>query len=611
MRFIKKYNNFKLILENKEQALSILRKKNISKKDKNFLEISELLEDKFNNLNFLGLLTKYRFTQGTSQDEIKDLIKWLHDNKGAKLLKKPLMQYKFFEELKDEIIQIDMRRKIKLVIDELPRQQKDIYRNASENEKEIFDGWSVKMFDIKYKKPFFDKISQIRTFDELIDYISKFVQQNLDIKSFQEKMDEIESIDGANIFKVEEDNGIIAARIDNFAASKKLGSSSWCISTGITSWSSYVYNKQAYQYFVWNYSLSPADPLFMIGVTVGTNDRIMNIHDMNDRGLMKNIPTFIKELELKGMTSEEFLERRKSIRDDKREEAKRLYEEDPDLVVYAESLQSYLENENMWIDAYDIYDLIPESYDHYGLKQFNIDLPEEEMQFAIGTDSECDDAAYLYQENLWDELNTEAFNPSFIERFIDGESLADELLADEEDYLRDLITEDPDFYEVKAMTDDQRTELEELEEKKYQLEQKLDQLNDSDDWDLDKENELEEEIENIQDRIDELENQDNWDIDEDLVDEKVKELYDDRRQEVINDPVEYLKGLGYTSHRTQNQWGRTTRTIVDIIEGHIDKQRMFEEIIEEDGRGNTLSGYDGEERSVTYAGTDYYIYRTD
>jgi len=326
---------------------------------------------------------------------------------------------------------------------------------------------------------------------------------------------------------------------------------------------------------------------------------------------MKNIPTFIKELELKGMTSEEFLERRKSIRDDKREEANRLYEEDPDLVVYAEALQSYLENENMWIDAYDIYDLIPESYDHYGLKQFNIDLPEEEMQFTIGTDSECDEAAYLYQENLWDDLGTEAFNPSFIERFVDGESLADEFLADEEDYLRDLITEDPDFYEVKAMTDDQRTELEELEEKKYQLEQKLDQLNDSDDWDVDKENELEEEIENIQDRIDELEDQDNWDIDEDLVDEKVKELYDDRRQEVINDPIEYLKGLGYTSHRTQNQWGRTTQTIGDIIEGHIDKQRMFEVIIEEDGRGNTLSDYDGKERSVTYAGTDYYIYRTD
>lgn len=594
MKYLNNYNNFRLnkqlIFENKKQALNILRKNNISKNNKDFLQLIDILQDKFKGLNYLGQLTNYRFIQNVSLDEINDLIRWLDENNGSKLLKKPFMQYRSFEELKDEIVNIDLLRKVKLVTRELPREQKSYYDDATQQERDLFDGWSVKMFDIKYKKPFFDKISAQHSMQALLDYIEGFVRQNTNIKTFQEKIQEIQETDGADIYKVDEEIGIIAARIENFNASKRLGSSQWCISTGIGSWSNYVYDKQAHQYFVWNYSKSLADPLHFIGVTVTVGTKISDIHDVNDKSLSGNIPDFIQELDLQGMSEEEYLKRIETIRNSNRERSREMYENEPELVIKAEALQQLLEQEKKWIEAYDIYDIVPQSYDYYGLTSFEIELTDGSEEYAVGTDEEADSATYQYNESLWDDIGPEGFREGYLEYFIDSESLADYLMQDEWGYLTELVEEDPDGYGVERnMSDSDKEELDQLYYEREKLQNKT-YLSE----------EEQEDMKEIEDRIEELEDEDNWEFSESSMEEKVEELFNDKKQEIIDEPIEFLNNMGYSEKQIKN-----------LIEDFLDKDRLFTNLIETNGRGDQLSGYDGIENEIYHQGKSYFIYRTN
>ena len=65
-------------------GLNILKNNTVSKNDPKFMDLIEILNDNFKSLNLLGMMTKFLFKEKISFDEIKDLIKWLHDNKKIK-----------------------------------------------------------------------------------------------------------------------------------------------------------------------------------------------------------------------------------------------------------------------------------------------------------------------------------------------------------------------------------------------------------------------------------------------------------------------------------------------------------------------------------------------
>ena len=48
---------------------------------------------------------------------------------------------------------------------------------------------------------------------------------------------------------------------------------------------------------------------------------------------------------------------------------------------------------------------------------------------------------------------------------------------------------------------------------------------------------------------------------------------------------------------------------VDNIDQFIDREEFIDDVISEDGRGHTISSYDGLEGEVTYDNEYYYIYR--
>mgnify|MGYP006091436663 CR=1 FL=1 len=108
-----------------------------------------------------------------------------------------------------------------------------------------------------------------------------------------------------------------------------------------------------------------------------------------------------------------------------------------------------------------------------------------------------------------------------------------------------------------------------------------------------------EEWEEIIDRIDGLENRkeeiteddDNWEYTEEAKDDYVES----RKGEVRDDPMNALRDFG----------------MEDRIGDFIDEDGFVDDVISSDGRGQSLSSYDGDEIEKVYENEWYYIYRTN
>ena len=262
-------------------------------------------------------------------------------------------------------------------------------------------------------------------------------------------------------------------------------------------------------------------------------------------------------------------------------------ENDPDVIAdpNGEKAQDYGMDMNNIEDAIEeaesVYDIIP-LYDYYGMYEFEYGGAE----YAVGVDEAADEAALERTRSLIDDIGYEGFNPSFMEWHVDGDRVADYA----EDWFWDDMSEAPEDYlddDDRELTQHSKDEIEKINEEIGRLQEDLEEL----DSDV--------EIEVTQDRIDELEERkedikmddDNYEYTQDAKDEYVER----RMDEVRNDPVGFLRDFG----------------MEESIKDFIDEDEFIDGVIESDGRGHTLSSYDGVENEVSFDDEWYYIYRTN
>ena len=262
-------------------------------------------------------------------------------------------------------------------------------------------------------------------------------------------------------------------------------------------------------------------------------------------------------------------------------------ENDPDVIAdpNGEKAQDYGMDMNDIEDAIEeaesVYDIIP-LYDYYGMYEFEYGGAE----YAVGNDEAADEAAIERTRSLIDDIGYEGFNPGFMEYYVDGDRVADYA----EDWFWDDMSEAPEDYlddDDRELTQHSKDEIEKINEEIGRLQEDLEEL----DSDV--------EIEVTQDRIDELEERkedikmddDNYEYTEDAKDEYVER----RMDEVRNDPVGFLRDFG----------------MEESIKDFIDEDEFIDGVVEQDGRGHTLSSYDGVENEVSFNDEWYYIYRTN
>ena len=306
-----------------------------------------------------------------------------------------------------------------------------------------------------------------------------------------------------------------------------------------------------------------------------------NPENTDARGLAANAlkEWLIEEGEWEGETKEDLRGQLEDLRSQ--------MENDPDVIAdpNGDQAQAYGEDMNNIEDAIEeaesVYDIIP-LYDYYGMYEFEYGGAE----YAVGLDEAADEAAIERTRSLIDDIGYEGFNPSFMEYYVDGDRVADYA----EDWFWDDVGEAPEDYlddDDRELTQHSKDEIEKINEEIGRLQEDLEEL----DSDV--------EIEVTQDRIDELEERkedikmddDNYEYTQDAKDEYVER----RMDEVRNDPVGFLRDFG----------------MEESIKDFIDEDEFIEGVIESDGRGHTLSSYDGVENEVSFDDEWYYIYRTN
>jgi len=268
-------------------------------------------------------------------------------------------------------------------------------------------------------------------------------------------------------------------------------------------------------------------------------------------------------------------------------------DEDPEVIAnpngeraqdYGQDLNNLEEElELLKEEAHDVYDIRWDEYYHYGLPVFEY----EGAEYAVGTDEEADKAAEEQVDAMIDDIGYAGFAEGFAEWYIDAEAVAD----DYEDYFYDQVSDAPEDYLDEEndveLTFYSKSEIQKIDEHIGNFREELEETDDE----LMRE-EIEDKIEYLETEKEEiLEDNDNYEYTEQAKDDYVGTLMD----EVRDDPLSFLRDYGADTS--------------EQLERYVDKAKFIEGVIESDGRGNGLSGYDGNENEVQFDGEWYYIYR--
>lgn len=240
----------------------------------------------------------------------------------------------------------------------------------------------------------------------------------------------------------------------------------------------------------------------------------------------------------------------------------------------------------------DVYYITPDG-EFYDTSQFEvIDADLYGREYAVGTEREMETSAYDRVDNLIDDIGYEGFSKGFAEDYIDTE----EVVEYARQFYEDDVRESPESYlneEDRMLSDEQsdeittlKTRITELESRVERLESQLDGGEDDDDiqYDID---ELNEKIEEYNERITEIEESPEGDYPEELIDDVVE----DRLSDVRRNPEDFIK-----------EWGLD-------MDNFINKRDFIQGVIDADGYGNTLNGYDGDAEEIKVQDKWFYVMR--
>jgi hypothetical protein len=242
----------------------------------------------------------------------------------------------------------------------------------------------------------------------------------------------------------------------------------------------------------------------------------------------------------------------------------------------------------------DVYNIIPTGR-YYDASEFEvIGAPElEDRRYVVGDESEMETSSYEYLEQLLDDIGFEAFRPEFVKQYIDE----DAVISYAEDLYNQDVYDSPDSYldDSERMLSRQQEEMITILENKIEkyrelvskLEGELDGENDED---------IEERIDELNENISEMESEI-----EDIKDDPEGDFPDELLEDIIERRLEDVK---YDIEGFMNDWGLE-------INNYIDRDAFIKAVVDEDGYGTTLNGYDGSADEINVEGETFYVMRID
>jgi hypothetical protein len=241
----------------------------------------------------------------------------------------------------------------------------------------------------------------------------------------------------------------------------------------------------------------------------------------------------------------------------------------------------------------DVYNIVPTG-NYYDMSEFEvIDSPVEGRRYVVGDEGEVKSSAYDYVEQLIDDIGYGGFNESFAKGFIDERAVLDYA----EEFYEDDIRENPESYfdeEDRMLSDKQEEKIEQLKMRISQLESMIEKF--EEEMDGENDDDLQERIDEMNERIEEM-NDEITEIEEDpegdFPEEKIDDAIQDKVSDVRYDVTRFMEDFGLN-------W-----------EDYIDKDEFIDGVIDADGYGHTLNGYDGNADEQKVLDKWYYVMRLD
>jgi hypothetical protein len=242
----------------------------------------------------------------------------------------------------------------------------------------------------------------------------------------------------------------------------------------------------------------------------------------------------------------------------------------------------------------DVYNIIPTG-EFYDTTEFEvIDSPEVEgRRYAVGDEEEMKSSAYDYVDQLIDDIGYRGFSENFAKDYIDEESI----ISYAEDLFDDDVRENPESYideEDRLLSRDQEEKIEQLRIRISQAESMIERF--ESEMDGDNDDDLQERIDEMNERIEEL-NDEITEIEADpeggYPEDKIEQAIENRMSDVKYDVMGFMEDFGLN-------W-----------EDYINKDDFIEGVIDADGYGHTLNGYDGNADEMKVGDKWYYVMRLD
>jgi hypothetical protein len=262
----------------------------------------------------------------------------------------------------------------------------------------------------------------------------------------------------------------------------------------------------------------------------------------------------------------------------------------PELLDRISELEEELEELKSRIDVYNI---VPDGT-YYDMTQFEV-LADgyRDKRFAVGDEDEVKSSAYDSVESLIDDIGYEGFGQSFLEDYIDKNTVKEYA----HDFYYHDVSDSPESYfedDQRELSDSQEEEIRIKERSIGKIQSQIDSLEEQMDGNYDEDisekiDELREMIDELETEIEEIKEDPQGDFPDELMESKIDDLVDD----VLYNPKDWLQNYGFDLKNFINQ--------EDFIYG----------VIDADGYGHTLNRYDGSDDEVKVGDTWFHVMRID
>lgn len=257
------------LFENVQKSKKILAELRIPETDERYLKLREILKK---NIGYLGTFTKWVFKDRESFERIDEILKELDKVK----LDKPIDSFDKLEDLYDYITEFETNKAYNQVTKALPSNARALINDELE---------SLLKLNIEYapllKNWYKTKGGRYKETSALLSDTKDFINNlkgGFNLKAI------LGQLEGLNVEVVIKTPELLMVKVDDYEASKKIGSKHWCISTSESMWNSYV-NDFTNQYFVYDFTKDISDRAHMIGCTVSPGGNITSAHWADDRSV--------------------------------------------------------------------------------------------------------------------------------------------------------------------------------------------------------------------------------------------------------------------------------------------------------------------------------------